>query len=78
MTAFIAYDHRYPVNLDLVRYIELDEDITGNPGICFYYEDDSWVRWEFDTAEERAYVFKWLPIQKITPKYIPPTPEKPA
>ena len=63
MTAFIAYDHRYPVNLDLVRYIELD---------------DSWVRWEFDTAEERDYVFEWLPIQKITPKYIPLTPEKPA
>ena len=30
MTAFIAYDGRHPVNLDLVRYIELDEDIAGN------------------------------------------------
>lgn len=78
MAAFITYDDRPPINLDLVRYIELDKDSTRNNRITFFYEDDSWVRWEFDTAEERDYVFERLPIQKITPKYIPLTPEKPA
>lgn len=76
MAAFITYDDRPPINLDLVRYIELDKDSTRNNRITFFYEDDSWMRWEFDTAEERDYVFEWLPIQKITPKYIPITPKE--
>lgn len=78
MTAFIAYDGRHPVNLSLVRYIEAGEDMCGEYGITFQFGDDSWARWRFDSVEERDYVFEWLPTQKITPKYIPLTPEKPA
>lgn len=78
MAAFITYDDRPPINLDLVRYIELDKDSTRNNRITFFYEDDSWVRWEFDTAEERDYVFAHLPVAEVAPLYPPITPKETA
>lgn len=78
MTAFIAYDGRHPVNLSLVRYIEVGEDMCGEYGITFQFGDDSWARWRFDSVEERDYVFAHLPVAEVAPLYHPITPKETA
>lgn len=71
---FVNYDNRVPVNLDQVNSILREVGVNGRPAIKFAIASDDWVRWEFDTVEERDYVFDHLPVTNIV---MPLTPKEP-
>ena len=79
MAMLTTYNGRYPINLDLVHWIELSADTRQEPPrLAFHFRGGAWARWRFDSVEERDYVFAHLPVAEVAPLYPPITPKETA